>query len=99
MSSPLSKVGSLNKLDTIPLHTILPPSPDFLDSPKLTAMLEKQLGDISDFVNSEKGAERLALQYNFTTVFGELTKSMLNSNFTLLMLSGVGWLFHKGDPE
>ena len=30
--------------------------PDFLDSAKLTAMLENQLGDISDFVNSNKGA-------------------------------------------
>ena len=32
------------------------PSPDFLDSAKLTAMLENYLGDISDFVNSENGA-------------------------------------------
>ena len=31
-------------------------SPDFLDSPELTAMLENQLEDISNFVNSEKGA-------------------------------------------
>ena len=31
-------------------------SPDFLDSPKLTAMLENQLEDISNFVDSEKGA-------------------------------------------
>ena len=33
-----------------------PPSPDFLDSPKLTAMLENHFWDISNFVNSEKGA-------------------------------------------
>ena len=39
-----------------PQQTSYHPSLDFLDSPKLTAMLENLFGDISDFVNSEKGA-------------------------------------------
>ena len=62
-------------------------SPEFLDSAKLTAMLENLLADVSNFVNSKNGAP-MQFDNGLPLVDGKYVKFPIRSTKTSLLRGG-----------
>ena len=67
-------------------------SPEFLDSAKLTAMLENLLADVSNFVNSKNGAP-MQFDNGLPLVDGKYVKFPIKSTETSLLRGGSLGMF------
>ena len=67
-------------------------SPEFLDSAKLTAMLENLLADVSNFVNSKNGAP-MQFDNGLPLVDGKYVKFPIRSTETSLLRGGSPGVF------
>ena len=67
-------------------------SPEFLDSAKLTAMLENLLADVSNFVNSKNGAP-MQFDNGLPLVDGKYVKFPIKSSETSLLRGGSPGVF------